>query len=69
VVNVTSVDITIFISGIPEEPSGTLGTTTSSTTTTQETTGELGSGFLLIEVLILVTAIGYLIRKKKRPKD
>lgn len=45
--NVTSVDITIFISGIPEDSSGTLGTTTSSTTTTQETTGELGVRILI----------------------
>jgi hypothetical protein len=62
--NVSSIDIDILISGLPEDSSATLGTST----TEQEATGEIGSGFLAIEVLLLVIMVGMFSQRKRKPK-
>ena len=68
VANVSSITVDLQVTGIstlPEDSTGTMETTPTSTTTEQETTGEAGPGFMLLEVMVLIAA-GMMIRRKTR---
>ena len=68
VAKVSSITVDLQVTGIstlPEDSTGTMETTPTSTTTEQETTGEAGPGFMLLEVMVLIAA-GMMIRRKTR---
>jgi len=63
VANVSSISIDVTIAGVT--PQTTTTTTTSAPTdTSKKSTSEAGSGFLMIEVIIIVALIGIWARRK-----